>query len=297
MASPTMFQRPRGVERFLRQHEALPGYYRELAPATDLLDVVACRWVSVVRHGKFGVRTPIIPDGCSDIMLYDADAPHVVGPDSRMRWTDLSDGLVITGLRLRPGAMRAVFGCSASQLLDRQMLLRDVGRVSMRFLDALNFAETLQGRHALLEDWVRDASWQRSATDRVLLAACRALAADPQLAIGTLARQLGWNARMIHRQFKAACGYGPKHLQRVMRVQAALRLAHGASRRLRLPDIASSAGFADQAHMSREFRDLTGFTPREYFAACTPEVGAWLAGEINAAPLSESFKTNGGGPS
>jgi transcriptional regulator GlxA family with amidase domain len=123
------------------------------------------------------------------------------------------------------------------------------------------------------------------------------LAADTQLAIGTLARQLGWNARMIHRQFTAACGYGPKHLQRVMRVQTALRVGHDASRRLRLPDLATSVGFADQAHMSREFKDLTGFTPTAYFAAYTPEVGAWLAADLCAQPLSDSFKTQAASPS
>ena len=99
---------------------------------------------------------------------------------------------------------------------------------------------------------------------------------------------------MIHRQFVAACGYGPKYLQRVMRVQAALRVAHDNPLRLRLSDIASSAGFADQAHMTREFKALTGFTPTAYLAAYTPEVGAWLAGDLRVERVSESFKTDRG---
>jgi len=150
-----------------------------------------------------------------------------------MRWVDLPDGRVITGLRLRPGALRAVFGFSASQLLDQQVLLRDVGATPNPFLDALNFADTQQRRHELLEDWVRRARQNLTPNDRMLLAACRMLAVDAQLSIGALAGRLGWNARMIHRQFTATCGYGPKHLQRVMRVQTALRLAHDISRRPR----------------------------------------------------------------
>jgi AraC-like DNA-binding protein len=248
--------------------------------------------VSVVRHGKFGAFTPIIPDGCCDIMLYDSDVPHVVGPDTRIRWTDLRDGLVITGLRLRPGAVRAVFGCSTSLLLDRQVLLRDLGAVSDRLLDAFNFADSLERRHAVLEGWLRHARQDVSANDRALLAACRLLAANTQLTIDALARKLGWNARMIHRQFVAGCGYGPKYLQRVMRVQAALRVAHDRSLRPRLSAIASSAGFADQAHMTREFKALTSFTPAAYLAAYTPEVGAWLAGDLRTQRVSESFKTD-----
>jgi hypothetical protein len=58
--------------------------------APDLRDIVACNWVSVARHGHFGACTPIIPDSCSDILLYDDDVPHVVGPDTQMRWAELA---------------------------------------------------------------------------------------------------------------------------------------------------------------------------------------------------------------
>jgi AraC-like DNA-binding protein len=273
-------QRARGIDRFLREHQALgSGYYRELSPSPDLRDVAACTWVSVAGPGKFGASTPIIPDGCADIMTYDDGVPHVVGPDTTMRWVPLCDGLVITGLRLRPGALRAVFGCSATTLLDSQARLRDISAVPTRFLDALSHADTLQRRHALLEEWVRRSMAEVSESDRAVLSACRLLSADARLEIGTLARRLGWHARTVHRQFVDACGYGPKHLQRVMRVQAALRAGQESSTVARLPDIAAIAGFADQAHMTREFRDLTGFTPAAYFAAYTPEVGTWLTAD------------------
>lgn len=273
-----------GVDLFLTQQQTRPGRYREFAPSGDLAGIVACNWISVVRKGRFGDRTPIIPDGCSDILLFDADTPVIVGPDTGMRWAELPDGQVITGLRLRPGALRAVFGCSATELLDRQVSMRDIVRVPDRFLDALNFAETLQRRHALLEDWVRRSVRDLRPNDATVLAASRMLASEPGLSIGTLARRLGWNARAIHRQFDSACGYGPKHLQRIMRIQTALRVALAAPRRPPMSDVALSAGFADQAHMTREFRDLTGFTPTAYLEFHNAGVGAWL---------SETFKTNG----
>jgi AraC-like DNA-binding protein len=36
------------------------------------------------------------------------------------------------------------------------------------------------------------------------------------------------------------------------------------------------AGYADQAHMTREFRDLTGFTPRQLLGRAVADVGRWL---------------------
>jgi transcriptional regulator GlxA family with amidase domain len=181
--------------------------------------------------------------------------------------------------------LRAVFGCPAARLLDEQVSMSDVVPVRERFLDALNFSDTLQRRHALLEDWVRRSTHDLHANDARVLAACRMLAADPQLSIGTLAHRLGWNARAIHRQFDAACGYGPKHLQRVMRVQTALRVALGSRRRPAMSEVAVAAGFSDQAHMTREFRDLAGFTPTAYLDVHNVGVGAWL---------SETFKTTDG---
>jgi AraC-like DNA-binding protein len=74
----------------------------------------------------------------------------------------------------------------------------------------------------------------------------------------------------------AACGYSPKHFQRIMRIQNALRAAQAAPR-TRLCDLAAAAGYADQAHMTRDFRAITGFTPTGYFAdAAAPGWGAWI---------------------
>jgi AraC-like DNA-binding protein len=44
----------------------------------------------------------------------------------------------------------------------------------------------------------------------------------------------------------------------------------------RLARLALDAGYADQAHMTRDFRDLTGFTPRELLARTNADVGRWL---------------------
>jgi AraC-like DNA-binding protein len=266
-----------GVDRFLRDCERFgESWYREFLPSSDLRHIVACVWISVVHRGAAGVRTPIIPDGCSDIMTYGAGAPHVAGTDTRTRWSVLPDGLVITGLRLRPGAVRAVFGCSAASLLDGQALLDDLAAGPAGFRDQLDCASTLRDRHLALEHWVRCAMRDISAKDRSVLWACRLLSANPHAQVSTISRNLEWHARTIHRQFIDACGYGPKYLQRIMRVQAALRIAHDTPSVVSLTGIASRAGYADQAHMNREFRLLTGFTPANYLALSLPDVGMWL---------------------
>jgi AraC-like DNA-binding protein len=60
-----------------------------------------------------------------------------------------------------------------------------------------------------------------------------------------------------------------------MRLQKAIRVVHSTAP-TRLADAAHAAGYADQAHMNRDFRDITGFSPREYFAIARPGCGAWM---------------------
>ena len=250
-------------------------YYHETRPSADLRDVVACRWVRVVRLGGARGLSPIIPDGCADILVYDDAPPHVAGPDATTRWTTLGEGTVITGLRLRPGAVRMVFGCDAGLILDGGALLSDLAPGAAFLHQRLLVAGSLAQRHALLEVWVRDAIARNPIGDRAVVAACRRLAANPRLEIGELSRRLDWTARTLHRHFRAACGYGPKHFQRIMRIQTAIRAVH-ATAPAPLADVAHAAGFADQAHMTRDFRDITGFSPRQYLAGVRPEFGRWI---------------------
>jgi AraC-like DNA-binding protein len=73
--------------------------------------------------------------------------------------------------------------------------------------------------------------------------------------VGDLAWSLGLSARQLHRRSLAAFGYGPKVLHRVLRFDRAVKLAWGG---VPFADIAHRTGYADQAHLSREVRELAG---------------------------------------
>jgi AraC-like DNA-binding protein len=92
---------------------------------------------------------------------------------------------------------------------------------------------------------------------------------------------LGISERQLRRRFADAVGYGPKTLARVLRFQRFLALAAGEDRAAAarggsgdLAGLAFAAGYADQAHLTRECRQLSGRTPAELLAT-----GAGPAGE------------------
>src|SRR5256885_10995005 len=91
--------------------------------------------------------------------------------------------------------------------------------------------------------------------------------------VSELARSLGLGERQLLRRFNRAVGYGPRTLARVARFQRFLALAE-ADPAADLAWLAADAGYADQPHLTRECRRLSGRTPRELIAA-----GAGPAGE------------------
>ena len=78
--------------------------------------------------------------------------------------------------------------------------------------------------------------------------------------IEELARHVGISERQLHRRFVASVGYSPKTFQRIVRFQKLLALAE-ADTRAQLGDVSLAAGYADQAHMTREVVEFAGVTP------------------------------------
>jgi AraC-like DNA-binding protein len=87
--------------------------------------------------------------------------------------------------------------------------------------------------------------------------------------IDALATRLALSASQLRRRCLHAVGMSPKVLQRTLRFQGFLALAQAgatASGRRGADGVAGLAvdvGYADQAHLSRECRRLTGLTPRQ----------------------------------
>ncbi|MFD2025652.1 DUF6597 domain-containing transcriptional factor [Promicromonospora aerolata] len=227
--------------------------YRELAPPTGLLPVVACLWEHDAPPGH---EQRIIPDGCVDLVRLDGELV-VVGADTgpvvvppRAASTSCT-----SGIRLRPGAAGAVLGLPASEVRDQRVPLADVWPdAGPALAEALDLADP-SGRLDLLARTVLHREAER---DGLVAAAARRLG-TPGSRIAGVAEDLGVSERHLHRRTVAAVGYGPKMLGRVARLRRLIGLSSGAPSPL--SERAARAGYASQAHMSDEVRRLTGRTP------------------------------------
>jgi transcriptional regulator GlxA family with amidase domain len=170
-------------------------------------------------------------------------------------------GTVLAGVRFRPAAGGPVLGLPLSELRDQRVPLTDaVPAVARSRSAALLAAELPPARAAaqlldltgrLLADGLADPAVDQAA----------AWLRDPAARAEDVARRVGLSQRQLRRRCQAAAGYGPKTLQRVLRFQRFVRLVDAAGPP---PDIASAAirsGYADQPHLTRECRALSGLTP------------------------------------
>jgi AraC-like DNA-binding protein len=246
--------------------------YRELPAPPGLERQVACIWESG------GAATRVLPDACVDI-VWTQGRLIVAGPATVPVLAPATPGQGRCGVRFRVGLAGAALGLPASELLDESAPLAEVWGADGTRLEK-RVARADRPLTALVAGVGERIAGARE--DVVRGAVLRVHEGDAGVA--RLAREAALSERQLLRRFERAVGYGPRTLRRVLRLQRFLTLARsGAS----LARIASEAGYADQAHLTRECGALTGRTPAVLLAE-----GAGPAGEP-APHASETFKTFG----
>jgi AraC-like DNA-binding protein len=223
--------------------------YREYAPPPQLRESLACLWTRVVPPEGGAVR--VMPDACSDLIWRAGHGAFVAGPDTAAWLSSAPAGSVLVGARFRPGVGGPALGMPLSELLNQRV---DLDELNPRLDERL--PPDLDPDLALAHVAAAATQLARS-PDPAMRAAVRRLD-DPRTRVDSLADELGFSERQLRRRFHAAVGYGPKTLQRVLRFRRFLAHAEAGGD---LARAALDAGYADQAHLTRDCARLSGLTP------------------------------------
>ncbi|QLQ35520.1 helix-turn-helix transcriptional regulator [Micromonospora robiginosa] len=225
----------------------------------------AVRWVSVSSAGG-AVR--VLPDGCLDLLWSSRAGLLVAGPDRTAQVGRSVPGERWIGLRLPPGVGPAVFGVPAEEVRDRRVPLVDLwGRPAAELAERVEAAAdpTVAGWSAaggaILEEVARARLRAAGGPDPLGARVAARLAAGATVA--ATAAEVGLGARALHRRSRLLFGYGPKTLARILRMRRALDLARGGAP---LAEVAALTGYADQAHLTRDVRELAGVPPTRLLA-------------------------------
>ena len=206
----------------------------------------------------------VLPDGRCDIILrFPSDglkpsgaiAVRIAGPSTRFHLVPVSAGTAFVGVRLRPGMAGGVLALDPGSIVDRVLMEDEAMAVFPALAGLCRPAESIDALAERLGLFVAG-RFCMSHIDPLTTAMIDMLhVTGGRLPIAELARLHDMDVRTARRRITAATGLGPKQLAAIIRFHRALRLRHAG---IGSASTAIEAGYADQAHMARSFRQMGG---------------------------------------
>lgn len=183
-------------------------------------------------------------------------------------------------LELTPLGARALFGLPAGELAGLVVDLPELlGPEAAHLPEQLATRPTWAERFARLDELLlRRIDGDRTLPTEVGRAWATLVATGGRVDIAGLARDVGWSRRHLTERFRAELGLAPKVAARVLRFDRSKRLLERDGGRP-LADVAVTAGYYDQAHLARDWRELAGCPPSQWLTDDLPSV---QAGEADA---------------
>jgi AraC-like DNA-binding protein len=253
-------------------------FYREILPDPRLQPYVKCFWC-LLGTNPDPEPERVLPDGRCELVLHCGDPfdrldggkartqPRdlFVGPSTRSLLIQSGQVIDLIAVRFHPGGAALLLDTPLAELRDTAPACSELDvRFEVDLLDALQ-ERTLEVRLRLLEALLLK-RLARVRADVHMMRVRQAIEhARGNVRVGDLARHAGLSLRQFQRRFQSATGVSPKLLCRLFRLQNVLALAREPG--ARFGRSAALAGYSDQSHLQREFREFAGVTPGAYFAA------------------------------
>jgi AraC-like DNA-binding protein len=227
---------------------------------------------------------------CSFIpLIINFDAPFIIRdtPDTEARYGSFAAGVyagpVIVGsqgsacclqVNFSPlGALR-FFRVAQSEIAGRTLALDDLlGAGGNTLVEELHDAPDWRHRFDLLDRFIAARFEQARAPHETVRQVWDGLMKHRgAVSVAALAKDADISRRHLAKLFRAEIGETPKTMARILRFEHARNMAKRVPR-LGWADLAYAAGYADQAHLVREFRELSGLSPTDLLRNDRAETG------------------------
>jgi AraC-like DNA-binding protein len=251
--------------------------YVERAPLPGLAGVVRTVWVQ--RTGGTASVHRHLPTGGVEIHFPIGERPQLLGPLTGPEIEIIPAGATLVGVRFWPG-VAPLLTTVLDDLVDQRLGLAELwGSLADRLAEAVAEAGTPERALQLVQyHLLREFRPAAVRADPLMRAAIQALMPWHPVTVDAVATHLALSPSQLRRRCLHAVGLSPKVLQRTLRFQGFLALAQAGADSV--AGLAVDAGYADQAHLSRECLRLTGLTPRQLLGG---DVGRCACGHDHTA--------------
>jgi AraC-like DNA-binding protein len=268
---------------------AAPLWYRR--PAHAALDGLVTAVMGYGENGR-GLAGEVEMASLVAPLIISLGAPFSIAlgraPSSNDRWSSFAAGLYLgpvvmdsTGaaacvqVNFTPQGAYRFFGFPMNELTSRMVTLDDLGdRDILRLAEQLGTELDWERRLDITERFVSARLHRSRGADAATNWAYRhILASRGTVRMSRIARELGWSRKHLTARFHREFGLAPKSIARIARFQNVLAQARarsvGCADSAGWADLATACGYADQAHLTREFLEMSGTTPSRWLAGLT----------------------------
>jgi AraC-like DNA-binding protein len=224
----------------------------------------------------------MLPPSPAALLIVNLGAPFLIRAGSDIEAAEYADGCVVTtstrawefgyplrtrsvGVHFKPWGLAPFLPMTAAELCDRPVTIEQVwGRPAIAELrDRLATAYGPHQMLTLLEEELLRRLRDTAGLGLVRHTSSVIAATSGAVAIDQLRVAAGVSSTHLAQRFKEIIGVTPKRLARNYRFATTV-LSINPAEPIDWADLASSAGYFDQAHFGHEFREFTGLAPTWY---------------------------------
>lgn len=240
--------------------------YQEFQPNPLLHPYIETYWASNSFAGE-EVSQRILPDGCVDIIFsFGAQTlfPFIVGTMTSFFDVIYKKDVKLFGIRFRPGGITVLTRVPISEFTNMRFDIRLVETILDKHLfEEMENSLTIEDTLSCLDSYFLQKLPLLFVPDKQIGLAVNLIEqAKGNIPISLLAQQACLSPRQFERRFKVAIGISPKEFGRITKFKNLSRFMKEQPRQS-LFETAVDCGYYDHAHLIREFKRLSGYTPRE----------------------------------
>lgn len=255
-------------------------YYREITPRPELRAYIKCFWILEDPLNAASSVERIVPDGRMELIFHYGSPFERVNDESASVQTpgivtgQIRKPLVIrpTGpigmlaVRFYPFGFSSLFTIPSNELAHSLYGLEEVlGKKGAELQEKVLNSSTNNKRIHILENFFLELLAARGDYDfRIHRVTRKIYELRGVFRIEDLAQEFNISPRQLERLFQQKVGLSPNVFGRLIRFQSAVGMKLN-NLTLSLTDLSHAAGYYDQSHFIKDFKDFSGLSPRQYF--------------------------------
>lgn len=254
--------------------------YQTFEPGNDLSPYIRCYWTLESPAEAMPEKQTIVPDGCMEMIFHYGDLykqyragsgfiqPRcfVIGQLTQPLEIEPTGETGIFSVRFHPNGFLPFATMPIKQMENTAISLEklfgaDGTEMEQNLLSAITTVERIKQVETFLLNRLTDSN----TIDRMVkLTVDTIMAANGQLSVNELSRQTHISRRQLERRFSSVIGLSPKQLSKIIRLQAMIA-ALLSDDTANFTTLAHHNEYYDQSHFIKDFKEFTGFTPKEFY--------------------------------